>query len=104
MPPFFVVTLNVVTAMYEWDEAKSASTRLRRGFSFDIMEGFLWDYAVCVEVQTTDDEEREKYIGPIGQKLFVAIVTQRNDRIRVISLRRATQREITVWKREVRND
>jgi len=45
--------------MYDWDEAKSAATRKDRGFGFEIMENFLWDYAICVEIQEDLGESRE---------------------------------------------
>jgi len=87
--------------MYEWDEVKSAATMKDRGFGFEIMEGFLWDYAICVEVQEEHGEPREKWIGPIEGKLYVAVMTPRNENMRVISLRIATQTEIRLWREEV---
>lgn len=87
--------------MYEWDEAKSAATLRDRGFGFEIVEGFLWDYAVCVEVQEEHGEPREKWIGPIGNKLYVAIMIPRGEKMRVISLRIAEQTDIRVWRKEI---
>lgn len=87
---------------YEWDEVNSDETRRRRGFGFEIMAGFAWDYALCVEIQPHADEDREKWLGPIGDRLFVTVITERNGRVRVVSLRRATQNEIAYWRRNVR--
>ena len=86
---------------YEWDEAKSAETWRRRGFGFEVIKDWVWDHAICVEVQTHGLEEREKWIAPIGDRLFVAVLTQRGEAMRVISLRRATQNEIAIWRREI---
>lgn len=88
--------------MYEWDEAKDADTRQRRGFGFEIMQNFQWDFAICAEIEHHDDEEREKWLGPIGDTVFMAVVTMREPKIRVISLRRATRNEIALWRRTIR--
>lgn len=87
--------------MYEWDKTKSLDTLKRRGFGFDIMEGFLWDFAFCAEIETTAGEEREKWLGPIDSSLYMVVITMRNSYIRIISLRRATKNEIALWRREI---
>lgn len=87
--------------MYEWDATKSAQTLKRRGFGFDIMERFLWDYAICVDTQHHQGEERELWLGPIETNLYAAVITLRDDIIRVISLRRAEQSEIRLWREEM---
>lgn len=86
---------------YEWDEAKSAETLRRRGFGFEIMHGFLWEFAFCATIEVVDGEEREKWLGPISGSLYMAVVTMRDgETIRVISLRRATRDETALWRRE----
>lgn len=87
--------------IYEWDDAKSEQTRQRRGFGFEIMREVHWEYALCVELQDVNGEEREKWLAPIGEHLFVTVITPREGAIRVISLRRATQNEIALWRREI---
>ncbi|MCF3935281.1 BrnT family toxin [Acuticoccus sp. M5D2P5] len=86
---------------YQWDDAKSERTRADRGFGFDIIRGFDWDYAVCLDVQNEGGEEREKWIGPIGDRLFAVVITLRGDAVRVISLRRAEQTEIAIWRKDI---
>ena len=91
---------------YDWDEDKSERTRANRGFGFgfgfgfEIMPGFLWDYALCVEIQSHDGEEREKWIGPIGDYLYTIIVMQRPEALRLITMWRADQTEIRLWRQE----
>lgn len=85
---------------YDWDEDKSERTRTNRGFGFEIMLGFLWDYALCVEIQHHEGEEREKWIGPIGDYLYTIIVTQRPGALQVITMWRADQTEIRLWRQE----
>ncbi len=87
---------------YEWDEAKSRQTQKRRGFGFVIMGDFDWDFAVCVDIEAAAGEMREKWLGPIDAHLYMVVVTCFSDVVRVISLRRATNREIAFWRREIR--
>lgn len=87
-------------AMFEWDEQKSEQTRRRRGFGFEVIENFDWDYAFCIEEQVVETETREKWIGPAGDRLFVTVMTERGDTTRVISVRRADQTEIAIWRKE----
>lgn len=87
---------------YEWDEAKSERTKADRGFGFEIIQGFDWDYAICLDIQNQNGEEREKWIGPIGDKLFAAVITLRGEAVRVISLRRAENTEIAIWREGTR--
>ena len=90
-----------MTAVYEWDESKSEITRQRRGFGFEIVKSFMWDYALCTEIQHVEFEEREQWIGPIDNRLYVLITVQRELVIRVVSLRQATQQEIAFWRKEI---
>lgn len=87
--------------MFEWDESKNEETRRRRGFGFELMEHFLWDYALCIDVQEHGKELRELWLGPIGSKVYAVVLTQRGDAIRVISLRYAEQFEIRRWRKEM---
>lgn len=88
--------------VYEWDDAKSAETRRRRGFGFDIKRGFQWEFGLCIDIQYVEGEEREKWIGPIDERLYAVVTTLKGRTVRIISLRRAEQTEIALWRREVR--
>ena len=48
--------------MFEWDPDKSEATRRRRGFGFEVIEQFDWDYAACLEEQEINSETREKLV------------------------------------------
>ena len=89
---------------YEWDEAKNKTNMIKHGVSFDTMTDFNWDYALCMDVQFVEVEERELWLGPIDTKLFVAVTVERVQGIvRIISLRRATTPETSIWKKEYVN-
>ena len=78
--------------MYEWDHAKRRSNLSKHGVDFVAIRSFDWDTAVIAH----DDRHAEpRFIatGFIGQRLYVAVFTERGDSVRVISLRRANSRE-----------
>ena len=68
------------------------------------MHKFDWDLAISPDSQFIDQEERELWLGPIDLRIVAVVVVERDDGIlRIISLRRATNQEINLWKREVQS-
>ena len=79
---------------FEFDESKSRSNRAKHGIDF-IEAQVLWSDPNRVEVPAlTEDEPRWVVIGRIGEKHWSAIVTHRETRIRIISVRRSREEEI----------
>lgn len=79
---------------YEWDDGKRVANLAKHGVDFLEAEQFEWSSAVEVK----DDrfrygEERWIALGLIGKRLHVLIYTRRRGIIRLISLRRANNRE-----------
>ena len=86
---------------YDWDDQKDEANRANHGIGFEAMEGFDWTFAALLETQVVDFEQRELWAGPIGNNLFAVVTTERHgDTIRVISLRRATNPEKALWRKE----
>ncbi|MDO8678268.1 MAG: BrnT family toxin [Acidobacteriota bacterium] len=80
--------------LLEFDEAKSAANLKRRGIGFERFADMDLEAAVAIEDTRTDyGERRTRMFGNIEGRLHVAVITLRRDKIRVISLRRANQRE-----------
>ena len=78
--------------MYEWDELKRVTNLAKHGVDFASMEAFEWEGAI----QRLDDscsEPRFVAVGYIDDRLHVVVFTERGDRIRLVSLRRATASE-----------
>ena len=77
---------------YEWDENKRAETLCERGIDFASMDYFDWETAIH---QRSDrgGEERWSSFGLIGARLHHVVWIEREDRIRIISLRKANARE-----------
>lgn len=80
--------------MFVWDEAKSRANKSKHGLSFDAVHDFDWDDPVIVDrSRHADGEKRYAAIGKLHNKLYTVIFTLRGDDIRIISLRRANDRE-----------
>ena len=78
--------------MYEWDEAKRCANQVKHDVDFKVIEAFDWDTAV-VNTSRHGGELRFVAIGYIGTRLHVVVYTRRGDRKRLISLRKANNRE-----------
>lgn len=90
--------MNYTAAMnFEWDEAKSDLCFRERGFDFAYAAQVFFDPDRMVQADTrySYGEERYRVIGVIEQRLFVVVYTPRHDAMRIISARKADQREVT---------
>ena len=79
--------------LIEFDAEKDAANTSKHGVSLAEAEGFNWQKAVVQPARVVSGELRYRVLGLIEQIVFVAIVTPREDRMRIISLRRANRRE-----------
>ena len=78
---------------FEFNEAKSKSNKAKHGIDFVEAEA-LWDDPEVLEVPLkSEDEPRVMMIGRIGEKLWSAIITRRQERVRIISVRRSRKEE-----------
>jgi uncharacterized DUF497 family protein len=81
---------------FEWNEAKAKANFRRHGVSFDLAKTVFKDPFAIEFLDDRDEHEEERFviIGVAEAKvlLFVAY-TEREERIRIISARRATQYE-----------
>ena len=81
---------------FEWDEIKSEACFQKRGFDFAYAAKAFADPDRTIEIDDRRDygEERFRLTGNIKGRLYVVIYTPRHDVIRIISARKANQREI----------
>ena len=91
---------------FEWDDAKSGACFTHRGFDFAYaLRAFLdedrivgrdrrWDYV----------EERYRLLGAIEGRVFVVIYAIRGSAIRIISVRKANEREVREYEQYTRED
>lgn len=83
---------------FEWDEAKSAANRSKHGISFEEAEA-IWDDPVFLEVRVTAlPEERWVVVGRVGKNAYLtAVITYRDDRVRIISARKSSKKEVDAY-------
>ncbi len=83
---------------FEFDLLKSQANRKKHGMDFEEAQA-LWDDERLLEIPArTEDEPRSIVIGRIGDKFWSAIITRREDRIRIISVRRARKEEQALYE------
>jgi uncharacterized DUF497 family protein len=83
---------------FEYDPRKSSSNRRKHGIDFEQAQ-LLWDDPGLVVVSArSDDEPRSLAIGKINDQYWSAIVTDRGDEIRIISVRRSRLLEIELYE------
>ena len=84
--------------MFEFDNSKSKSNFQKHGIDF-IAAQALWDDSNLLEIPAkTLDEPRFLVIGIIDQKHWSAVITYRNGKIRLISVRRSRDEEVTLYE------
>ncbi len=83
---------------FEFDPAKSASNREKHGIDFEEAQQLWVDPDVLEVPAISVDEPRFLTIGRIGDRIWAAVVTWREDRIRIISVRRAREDEIAHYE------
>jgi len=84
--------------MFEFDDLKSKSNLKKHGIDF-IKAQALWNDSNLLEIPAkTIDEPRFLTIGKIEQKHWSAVITYRNGKIRLISVRRSRDEEVTLYE------
>ncbi|MFA5138164.1 MAG: BrnT family toxin [Elusimicrobiota bacterium] len=83
---------------FEFDERKSRTNKEKHGIDF-IAGQALWDDPELLEVPLeSEDEPRVLFVGLIGEKHWSAIITFRQSRIRIISVRRSRDYEREMYE------
>ena len=79
---------------FEWDDAKNAANLAKHGISFEEAVT-IWDGPVVTgQDELHQSEVREISFGLIGGTTVVCVVhTERNEKTRIISARKATRNE-----------
>lgn len=83
---------------FEFDPKKSKSNKEKHGIDF-VEAQLLWLDSMLLEIPArTSDEPRYVIIGRIGVNHWTAVVTYRQDRIRIISVRRSRKEEVEIYE------
>ena len=83
---------------FEFDENKSESNRAKHQIDF-VEAQELWEDSDRLEIPArTEDEPRFLVMGKIRKKHWSAVITYREERIRIISVRRARTEEVALYE------
>jgi len=83
---------------FECDPGKSEDNLKKHGINFDDAQE-LWNDPDCIVIPARMvDEKRYLLIGKIDDKIWSAIFTIRNKKIRIISVRRSRKNEKEIYK------
>ena len=86
--------------IYEWDPAKRKEARKKYGVDFASMIYFDWGTAAGADSEVVDGETRENVLGLIDGRLHRATYTERDGKLRMITLRKADKREVRRYAEE----
>ncbi|CUX27023.1 BrnT family toxin [Rhizobium oryzihabitans] len=78
---------------FEFDPAKSESNKDKHGIDFVEARALWLDEKRLVVLLETTSEERYIMIAQLRGKCWSAVYTYRNDRLRIISVRRSRDKE-----------
>ena len=83
---------------FEFDPKKSSANKKKHGIDF-IAAQTLWNDPDRIEIPAkTIDEKRLLIVGKISDKYWSTNITYRNEKIRIISVRRSRKEEIEIYE------
>ena len=86
--------------MFEFDPAKSEANLAKHGIDFRTAEK-LWLDPQQIQLEARSDEEpRRAIVARIEDKTWFAVYTLRDDKIRMISARRARKKEQAIYEKD----
>lgn len=83
---------------FEYDPDKSAENKRKHGIDFEEAQALWADFALVEIPARVTDEPRWVMIGKIRQKHWSAVITRRGDNVRIISVRRSREEEVTIYE------
>jgi uncharacterized DUF497 family protein len=91
---------------FEWDDEKSERCFVQRGFDFAYAARAFFDpnRVLSADTRNSYGEDRYQIMGKIDQRLFVVVYTPRPSATRIISARKANQREVKHYENSTRHD
>lgn len=83
---------------FEYDSEKSAENKRKHGVDFEEAQA-LWSDSALLEIPArVTDEPRWVVIGKMNAKHWSAVITRRGDNVRIISVRRSRDEEVTIYE------
>ena len=83
---------------FEFDEAKSQANLKKHGIDFHDAQK-IWEDPDLIEFKVRhSNEPRFLVIGRISKKHWSAVITYRNENVRLISIRRSRKKEVELYE------
>ena len=87
---------------FEWDEKKRESNLRKHGIDFAYAKE-IWSGATLESsARSTHNEIRRTAIGQLGARILAVVYTDRGEKRRIISARRASRKERAHYNHEIR--
>ena len=83
---------------FEFDPAKRSANKAKHGIDFVEAQTLWLDEALIEAPAKTDDEPRFLVVGRIRGRHWSAVCVRRNERMRIISVRRSRKEEIKAYE------
>lgn len=88
---------------FEWDEDKNRANRRKHGISFEEAATIFDGPVLSLEDDSDPSEIRERSYGLIGGVVVACLIhTDLDDKIRIISARKATPNERTLFNADLK--
>ena len=103
---FLLDTITVMTDGFEWDRAKAAANFKKHGVKFEHAVIAFEDPFALVELDESEDYGEDRFLltGRVGDGILVVVYTEREERVRIISAREATDYERRNYYRAAHED
>jgi uncharacterized DUF497 family protein len=85
---------------FEFDPVKSESNRAKHGINFKQARA-IWNDLVVTFSSQQAGEPRKLVIGKMGVTYWTAIITERGENIRIISVRKARTNEKAIYNKQI---
>lgn len=83
---------------FQYDPDKSLANLKKHGIDFEQAQ-VLWEDANLLKLQArSEDEQRSLIIARLNDQYWSAVVTYRNDEVRIISVRRSRAAEVKLYE------
>lgn len=88
--------------IFEWDEGKNRKNFEKHGIPFEMAEMVFQENTVTFEDKRSDyGERRHIALGRLKKRITVIVYTIRENRIRIISMRKANAREQKDYQQKI---
>lgn len=89
---------------FEWDKNKRTSNLEKHGIDFEEAKSFFDSNPLCFRDNRKNyGEKRFIAFGKIENRLIITAYTQRKDKIRIISMRKANARERRLYEQYIQD-